>query len=227
MHFGKEPVMATVLITGSNRGIGLELCRQFTSRGDIVVATCRKTTSELDSLGVQVIEGIDVTDDAAVQSLADEIRGTSINVLVHNAGILTREGFEDLDIEGIRRQFEVNTLGPLRVTKALLPALDRGAKIVIITSLMGSLDDNASGGHYGYRISKAGVNMVGVNLAHEFRSRGIAVGILHPGMVATDMTGGRGIPAEESVKGLIARIDELDMGITGSFRHAKGGDLPW
>ena len=133
----------------------------------------------------------------------------------------------DLDLAGIRRQFEVNTLGPLRVTRALLGSLHEGSKVAVVTSLMGSMADNGSGGYYGYRLSKAAVNAAGVSLARDFESRGIAVVLLHPGMVATEMTGGRGIPTEESAAGLIARLDELTLAATGSFRHQDGRELEW
>ena len=124
-------------------------------------------------------------------------------------------------------QFRVNTLGPLRITHALLDNLGKGSKVVIITSRMGSVADNTSGGYYGYRVSKAGVNMIGMSLRHDLEPRGIAVALLHPGMVATGMTGGQGIDVQQSAAGLIQRIDELDMSNSGSFWHAEGYALPW
>lgn len=219
--------MATFLITGSNRGIGLELCRQLRERGETVLAACRRSSPELDRLGVRVLPRVDVADGAAVEALAAGLAGTRLDVLVHNAGMMTREGLEDLDLDAVRAQLETNTLGPLRVTRALLPNLGRGAKVAIVTSLMGSMGDNGSGGYYGYRLSKAAVNMVGVNLARDLEDRGILVVLLHPGMVATEMTGGRGIPVAESVRGLIGRIDALEPGDSGTFWHARGERLPW
>jgi NAD(P)-dependent dehydrogenase (short-subunit alcohol dehydrogenase family) len=155
------------------------------------------------------------------------VAGQRIDVLVNNAGILSEESLDDLDVERIRRQFEVNALGPLRVTQALLGNLGRGAKVAIITSRMGSVADNGSGGYYGYRMSKAAVNMAGMSLARDLRDRGITVLLLHPGMVATGMTGSRGIPVAESAAGLIARIDSLGIADTGTFHHANGEPLPW
>ena len=219
--------MARILITGANRGIGLELARQLHARGDEVVAACRAASNALSALGVRVLEGVDVADPRSVEQLAAELDGTSLDVLINNAGLLTVESLDDFDEDRIRRQFEVNTLGPLRVTRALLDCLGDGAKVAIVTSLMGSISDNGSGGYYGYRMSKAAVNAGGVSLARDLSSRGIAVGLLHPGMVATEMTGGRGIPVEESAAGLIARIDELDLEHTGSFRHQDGRELEW
>jgi NAD(P)-dependent dehydrogenase (short-subunit alcohol dehydrogenase family) len=219
--------MPTALITGANRGIGLELCRQLKATGMSVIAACRQRSPALDALGVEVIEGIDVAADSVVQTLAQRIGSRAIDLLINNAGILTVESLDDLDFDRMRTQFEINTLGPLRVTRALLPNLQPGAKVVIITSRMGSIGDNGSGGYYGYRISKAGVNSAGVSLAHDLRARGITVLILHPGMVATEMTDGHGIPPAESAKNLIARIRDLGSDQSGSFHHANGERLPW
>jgi NAD(P)-dependent dehydrogenase (short-subunit alcohol dehydrogenase family) len=219
--------MTTYLVTGAGRGIGLELCRQLRARGDRVIAVCRTASEALRGLGCRVIEGVEVTRDAAVAGLAGQLAGERIDVLVNNAGILTRESIDDLDLERIRRQFEVNALGPLRVTRALLPSLGAGSKVVIITSRMGSIADNGSGGYYGYRMSKAAVNIAGVSLARDLREKGIAVLLLHPGMVATDMTGRHGVPVSESAAALIARMDELGLEHTGSFHHASGEPLPW
>ena len=135
--------------------------------------------------------------------------------------------FGALDYDEMREQYEVNTLGPLRVTEALAGNLHEGSKVAIVTSRVGSIEDNGSGGNWGYRASKAAVNMVGTNLMHELRPRGIAVALLHPGLVATDMTGGHGIAPADSAGGLIARIDELSLENSGGFWHAEGYELPW
>jgi len=219
--------MANFLVTGAARGIGLELCRQLGARGDRVIAACRKGDAELESLGAEIHAGVDVTDGAQVAALAAALSGRTIDVLVNCAGILTREGLDDLDIARIPAQFEVNSLGPLRVTGALLPNLAEGSKVIIITSRMGSIADNTSGGYYGYRMSKAAVNAVGISLARDLHDRGIAVALLHPGMVATDMTGHRGISPRESARNLIERIDTLALSDSGVFLHANGDPLPW
>jgi NAD(P)-dependent dehydrogenase (short-subunit alcohol dehydrogenase family) len=128
----------------------------------------------------------------------------------------------------MEQQYRVNALGPLRVTAALLANLAAGSKVGIITSRMGSIEDNTSGASYGYRMSKAAVNMAGVSLANDLRDRSVAVALLHPGYVMTDMTGGKGlISAEQSASGLIQRMDELDMTTSGGFWHAQGERLPW
>lgn len=222
--------MKTALVTGANRGIGLELCRQLAGRGYRVIAACRQASDGLKALGVQIESDVEVTDGACLRNLATRLQGTKIDLLVNNAGVLRRDGFDRIEdqIDDCRLQFEVNSLGPVRVTRALSGRLADGAKVIIISSRMGSIADNDSGGYFGYRMSKAAVNIAGVSLAHELKERGIAVGLLHPGYVKTDMTGHQGfVDAEKSVSGLTDRIEELGLETTGSFRHANGEDLPW
>lgn len=222
--------MNTIVITGANRGIGLELARLFSRRGDQVVAVCRQTSEDLTSLGVRVEDGIDVTRREDLQALAERLGDIDIDVLINNAGLLrgsSLDGIED-ELDSWRAQYEINALAPLRVTSALRARIKRGGKLIIITSRMGSISDNESGGHYAYRMSKTAVNCAGVCLAHELKADGIAVGLLHPGYVRTDMTGGTGhIGPDEAAAGLVARIDELDLAASGSFRHANGEHLPW
>ncbi len=189
---------------------------------------CRRRNEALDALPVGVYDGYDVTDRAAIEAFADTVETASIDLLINNAGILHNVSLDNLDLESVRRQFEVNALGPLRVTHSLLPALKRGAKIALITSRMGSIGDNESGGSYGYRMSKAALNAAGVSLARDLHARGIAVAVLHPGYVRTDMTGRSGlIEAEESAAGLLERIDRLTLESSGGFWHANGERLPW
>lgn len=220
--------MAVVLVTGANKGIGLELARQLAARGDAVIAACRKSSKELDALGVRVETSVEVSDDASVAALKKKLGDTKLDLLINNAGILQGDGgIGGVDFSTIERQMAVNALGPLRVTNALLPLLREGGKVAIITSRMGSIADNGSGGYYGYRMSKAAVNAAGVSLARDLKGRGIAVALLHPGMVNTDMTH-HGIAPEESVRGLLARIDGLTLENTGTFWHATTGEvLPW
>ena len=215
--------MSTVLITGCNRGIGLELTRRLHARGDTVIGVCRRGNSDLDHLGIRLIEGVD----DGIARLEADLGDEPIDVLINNAGILRRDAFGDLDYEEMVEQYRVNTLGPLRVTEALAGNLHEGSKVAIVTSRVGSIEDNGSGGNWGYRASKAAVNMVGANLMHELKPRGIAVALLHPGLVATDMTGQHGIPAADSARGLIERIDELSLENSGTFWHAEGYVLPW
>jgi len=219
--------LATVLVTGSNRGIGLQLCTQFTARGDDVIAVCRSAGDDLSRLGVRIIENTDVSDDDSVKRLQDALGKQRVDILVNGAGILRQDKLGELDYDEISEQFRVNALGPLRVTEALLDNLRKGSKVIIITSRLGSIEDNSSGGYYGYRASKTAVNQIGTNLRHELLPRGIAVALLHPGLVATEMTGGQGIDPGESARGLIQRIDELNLGNSGGFWHAEGYALPW
>ena len=219
--------MPTTLVTGCNRGIGLQLASQLHARGDTVIGVCRRASDELAGLGIRVIEGIDVADGASVAKLKADLGDEPIDVLINNAGILRRDTFGELDYEDMLLQYEVNALGPLRVTEALAENLHTGSKVAIVTSRVGSIEDNGSGGNWGYRASKTAVNMIGTNLMHEFRPRGIAVALLHPGLVATDMTNRQGVAPEDSARGLIARIDELSIENSGGFWHAEGYKLPW
>ncbi len=220
--------MAVYLVTGANRGIGFEYCRQLQERGDRVIAVCRSASQELRDLGVQVEEGIDITSDASVADLRDRLT-TDIDVLINNAGIIKRVTLGALDFESIREQFEVNALGPLSLTQALLPLLKSGSKIVLMTSRMGSIADNTSGDSYGYRMSKVALSMAGKSLAHDLKPEGIAIAILHPGLVQTRMTNftANGITPEVAVQGLLDRIDQLTLDTSGSFWHSNGEVLPW
>ena len=149
--------------------------------------------------------------------------------MINNAGILESTSLENLDFDSIRKQFEVNAIGTLRLTKALLPNLKEGSKIIVMTSRMGSIEDNTSGGYYGYRMSKVAVSMAGKSLSIDLKPKGIAVAILHPGLVKTRMTGftNSGITPKQSVEGLLSRIEELNLENTGTFWHANGEILPW
>lgn len=231
----------TMLITGASRGIGLQLVKSSIAQGYAVIACCRKSNPALEQVigamgdgGHQVVEGADVDSDAGIaviKACAETL--PTINVLINNAGILTEESLSDMTtaegLDRMRRQFEVNTLGPLRVTAALEHKLQPGSKVVIITSRMGSMADNSSGGMYGYRVSKSAVNAAAVNLAHSLRPKGVSVALLHPGMVATDMTAkwGGGISVEESCTGIMQRIEATTMATSGQFYHQSGEMLPW
>jgi len=222
----------TIVITGANRGIGLELTRQFRDRGDQVYALCRHASEELAATGATVVDGVDVTDPESVRAGAARVDAERIDVLANVAGILSHESFDALAeaeaIGEIRRQFEVNALGPLHVTRALADRLGRNSKVVLITSRMGSIADNDSGGNYGYRMSKAALNAAGKSLAVDLAEREIAVGILHPGFVRTEMTGHNGnVEPAEAAAMLTQRIDELNTGNSGRFLHANGDELPW
>jgi NAD(P)-dependent dehydrogenase (short-subunit alcohol dehydrogenase family) len=220
--------MKTVLVTGANRGIGLAFVQHYQQRGDRVIAICRQSSTELQQSGAQIIEGIDVSDADAVASLGKRLEGVSIDILINNAGILRDERLGNIDYRTVLEQFEVNAIGPLRVTEALLDNLAKGAKVALITSRMGSVADNSSGGRYGYRMSKVALNMAGMSLAKDLAPRGIAVALLHPGYVQTAMVGfGGDISADASAQRLMERIDQLTLESSGSFWHSNGEVLPW
>ncbi len=222
--------MARILITGCARGIGLQLTRQYLAAGHEVIAVCRAPGDILPTLGGECIDGIELTHAGDLQRLQATVGERRIDVLIHNAGKLHRESLGSLrdDADSLRAQFETNTLAPLLLTEALLPNLGSGGKIAFISSRMGSIADNSSGGYYGYRMSKGALNVAGKSLAIDLKPRGIAVALLHPGFVRTDMTGGAGdIDAASAAAQLIERIDALDLEHSGRFWHARGEELPW
>lgn len=220
--------MANVVITGANRGIGLELAKLFCERKDQVYVLCREKTVELAELPVKIVEGVDVTNEASILSGASKVDTDSIDILINNAGIFLNETLSDMSIDTITQQFLVNTLGPLKVSLAFLPKLKKGAKLLMMSSRMGSLEDNTSGSYYGYRMSKAGLNAFSRSLAVDLKGKGVSVGILHPGYVKTRMTDFHGdITPEEAASGLLKVIDELNLENSGSFWHSNGQKLPW
>ena len=219
--------MKTTLIIGASRGIGFELAKQLTQQGHRVIASYRQNPGQLNELEVETVAEIDVTRDESVDTLRLALGDRKIDQLIHVSGILTNENMDDMNFDRIRAQFETNTLGPLRIIYGLTDYLAPNAKVGILSSRVGSLEDNGSGGMFGYRISKTAVNMVGVNLAHELKKQGIAVALLHPGLVATEMTRGNGIHPKGSAIGLINKMDELTLESTGRFWHAEGYELPW
>jgi len=218
----------TALVTGANRGIGLALCRQLKEGGRQVIAVSRRSSPELDALGVRVEAGVDVTSDGDVLALARRLDGVVLDELWCNAGILIADDLESARLDDVRAQLEVNAIAPLRVVKALRGTLRRGSKIALTTSRMGSIADNGSGAYYGYRMSKAALNAAGMSLARDLREAGIAVAILHPGFVRTQMTEGTGnVDPAEAAKQLVARVDALTLETSGTFWHANGQTLPW
>lgn len=218
----------TVVITGANRGIGLELARHYAGEGCDVIGVCREASPELKEVAARVIESVDVTTASGLQALIDGLKGQSIDLLINNAGLLQDEKLGSIDFDSIRTQMEINAYAPLRVAEALMSQIQRGGKIANITSRMGSIADNDSGGRYGYRASKAALNAFGKSLAMDLIPKGIAVAQLHPGYVQTRMVNFGGlITPEESAKGLAERIEGLNLENTGSFWHSNGEELPW
>ena len=220
--------MGLAVVTGANRGIGLELVRQLQARGANVVAICRNRSPELDALGIRIESGFDLSKPKSWAAISRRLAHDDIDLLIHNAGIASIKAKDELDLDAVLSQFSTNAVAPLFVTRALASHLGRGAKVALISSRMGSISDNRSGGYYGYRMSKAALNSAGVSLAHELKLAGVALIILHPGAVRTDMTDHTGmIEASESARGLLERIDELTLETTGRFVHMSGEPLPW
>lgn len=220
--------MGLAVVTGANRGIGLELVRQLNDRGASVVAICRNRSIGLDRLGIRVESGFDLTAPGSWPAIGRLFERENIDLLIHNAGIAAINSKDSLELDEVHAQFATNAVAPLFLTRVLAPRLKHGAKVALISSRMGSIGDNSSGGYYGYRMSKAALNAAGVSLAHELRPSGVALVVLHPGAVRTDMTDRTGtINAQESARGLLERIDELRLETTGRFVHQNGEILPW
>ena len=218
----------TIVITGASRGIGLAMAQAWKARGERVLATCRTPSKALLESGVEVIDSVDVSHPDGIANLTSAVADTQVDMLYNNAGIMLSESLDHMDFDQIREQFVVNTLGPIRTTLALLPNMKAGAKVGLMTSRMGSIADNSSGHKYGYRISKAGLNAAGKSLALDLHGRGIAVAILHPGWVKTDMTGHSGhLTKEDAAAALVKRMDELTLENSGTFWHSDGTVLPW
>ena len=218
-----------VVITGANRGIGLAFAQHYCARGDNVYAVCRQSSEQLGQLpNIHIIDQIDITQQQGVQRLISALANVDVDLLINNAGVLRNETLSDFNTQTITDQFMVNALAPLNISRALLPKLKQGSKIAFITSRMGSIADNSSGGRYGYRMSKAALNAGAVSLAKDLSERHIAVGVYHPGYVQTQMTQLRGdIQPEQAAKRLMALIETLDMNTSGMFFHANGEPLPW
>lgn len=220
--------MFNVVITGANRGIGLEFVKHYLAHGHQVFALCRNTSDDLSSSGAQVIDKVDVGNPESLPLALERLKGVKIDLLINNAGVLANESINDYSPNTIEQQFLVNAMGPLLVTQLLKEQLVAGSKVALITSRMGSMTDNTSGGYYGYRMSKAALNMAGVSLAHDLKPADITVGLFHPGYVQTEMVNyGGDVSATDASASIIERIEQLTLADSGSFYHANGDVLPW
>lgn len=222
-----------VLITGGNRGIGLALVEAFNAASDDVYVLCRHVSEKLRDLGVHSVSPVDVTSLQSLKDAQQRLRDVRFDIIINNAGIMVREmamkdGNEEELYSNRLRQFEVNALGPLNVVSVFLDTLKSSGKLIMITSRMGSIADNSSGGSYGYRMSKAALNAASKSLAIDLKDRGIAVGIIHPGWVQTDLTDFSGLlTVEESAQNIMVQIDSLSLESSGSFMHCQGEVLSW
>ena len=223
------------MITGSNRGIGLELVRQYAADGWKVIATCRNPigVGELATLEGDIeVHGLDVSDSYQIDRLAKDLLGIPVDVFINNAGIFGPKGYslEEIDYQEWMKVIDVNVFSPLKVSLAFADniASSEQKKLITISSIMGSIADNTSGGNTIYRSSKSAVNSVMRGLAGDFRDRGIAVRVLHPGWVQTDMGGAdAAITPGQSVKGMKKVIDELSLETSGSYVNYDSKELPW
>lgn len=218
----------TVVITGANRGIGLAFAQLYKAQGANVIALCRQSSMLLDALNVNVICNVDVATETGLELMVMALKDVPIDLLINNAGILRDETLQDFNNQTIIEQYFVNALAPLNVCQRLQSNLHQQSKIAFITSRMGSISDNGSGGRYGYRMSKAALNAGAVSLSKDLASQGIPVGIYHPGYVKTDMVNNNGDISAELAATRIARlITQLSMKNTGVFYHSNGEILPW
>jgi len=222
----------TYLITGANRGLGLEFARQLSTRGDRILATARDPdkATDLARLVHQVIP-LDVADEKSIEGLAEHVRDQPIDVLINNAGISSEtKSITTLTAADLQKVFLVNSTGPMLVTKALLKNLRAGERKTVfnITSQLGSITNNRGGSSYGYRASKTALNMLTVSLSNELKGEGFTCVMVHPGWVRTDMGGENAtLSPEESIGAMLKLMDGLKPADTGKFYSYDGKPLPW
>ena len=209
----------TALVVGADKGIAWNIAKQLADRGDAVYAAIMGETTDFAGSPVNIVPNVDVTSADAVRRMVKTLQSKidKIDVLYHVAGVMTLDQLGQIDYDKLMWEFQINTVGPLRTVEA--PLLREGSKVGIVTSRVGSLGDNSSGGQYSYRLSKCAANMVGLNLHHDLKKRGIAVRMLHPGMVKTDLV--------KNYPGDFAYITPATLETAGDFRHANGQQLIW
>ena len=230
--------MATILISGTNRGIGLEFTRQCLLRGDRVIATCRtmETADDLMQLsrsheGLDIRQ-LDVSSSESMQDFVQQLAGIPIDIFINNAGVYgpSNASFGTVDAQVWASVLQVNSIAPLLLTQLLMPNLRQGKdkKLLYLTSKMGSIDDNSGGGCYIYRSSKTALNSVVKSLAIDWAAEGFSAALLHPGWVQTDMGGPNAlINTETSVTGMLKIVDELGPQSAGKFFNYDGSIIPW
>ena len=220
--------MQRTLIVGASRGIGLSLSQVYKELGHQVIGTSRTSNDALENATDEVWTGLDVTAESLEEKLTTELNQRSLNRLIIVAGILESDDISSLEADSLRRQFEVNAVGALRTATTLRGSMAPDSVIAFITSRMGSIADNTSGGYYGYRMSKAALNAGAKSLAIDLAPHRVNVAILHPGFVRTDMTNGQGfIGPRASAEMLKDQIESWKTENTGIFKHASGEILPW
>jgi len=227
--------MPTLLVTGANRGLGLEFVRQYAADGWRVLACCRTLEG---AATLRDVEGavetyiLDVANFPAIEKLAADLKGQTIDVLLNNAGIYGSKSsqFGSVDYDEWLGVLHIDTMAPLKMAESFIEHVAKSElkRIVTVSSKMGSIADNTSGGSYVYRSSKGAVNVVTKSMANDLKSRGVTCAVLHPGWVMTDMGGPNAlISAEESVRGMKGVIDGLDLLQSGKFFNYDGNEIPW
>lgn len=218
--------MTTVLVTGANRGLGLGFARAYAERGDRLLGTARRPdeADELAAVAARVLR-LDVTDDGSVAALAGELADERLDLVIHNAGTLVEDDLESVDPADVLAQLDANAVGPLRVTRAVRPRLAGDGKIAVVSSVMGSIGENAEGGYYGYRASKAALNAIVKCLSIDLAP--VPVVAYHPGYVRTRMSPAGNVEPEESAAALVRLIDRAGRGESGRFFDRHGRELPW
>ena len=225
-----------VLITGANRGLGLEFTKQYAADGWSVLACCRHPQSAMQLQALAQthpnikIFSLDVADFSQIDALALQLKDSAIDLLINNAGVYPSSSFGDVDYDQWAQGFKINSMAPLKMAEAFVQQITRSQlkKIATITSKMGSIDDNTSGESYSYRSSKCAVNMVMKSLSIDLKPYGISTITLHPGRVQTDMGGSNAlINAQTSVTGLRQQIANLNLGNTGKFMAYDGKAINW
>ena len=230
--------MATVLITGTNRGIGLEFVQQYLNRGDQVLATCRdpQSAGELTALAANndnlTLFPLEVSDEESMRAFAQSIKDMAVDIFINNAGVYGPRdaSFGNVDSAEWEKVMRINSIAPLLLTQHIIGSLRQGTekKLVYITSKMGSIDDNSGGGSYIYRSSKTALNSAVRSLSVDLASEGFSVAVLHPGWVRTDMGGPNGlIDTNTSVSGMVSVIDGLDQSSSGQFFNYDGSTIAW
>jgi NAD(P)-dependent dehydrogenase (short-subunit alcohol dehydrogenase family) len=228
--------MSTILITGTNRGIGLELTKQYAEAGWQVFACCRepKLATALNALAADhsniTIYPLDIANFKQIDALAKQLNNVVIDILINNAGVYPEGNLSDADVDNWLNGFKVNSIAPLKIATAFTPHLAKSQlkKLATLSSKMGSIDDNTSGGSYMYRSTKSAVNSVMKSLSIDLKKHGIAVVTLHPGWVETDMGGPNAlISTQTSVAGLRQVIDALTLESTGKFIAYDGKEVAW
>ena len=230
--------MATILVTGANRGLGIEFVEQYLNDGNEVIATYRNENSSMDLIkmgnersNLKLLQ-LDVSSNKSLNSFAENLGDSQIDIFINNAGVYgpRNSSFGNVDEENWIPAIKINAIAPILLTQLIIKNIRSGAdkKLIFVTSKMGSIDDNKGGGAYVYRSSKTALNAVVKSLSVDLENEGIVVALIHPGWVKTDMGGPNAlIDKDTSVRGMTEVISNLDISSTGNFYNYDGSIIPW